>query len=85
MPCPVSRWLLLQGKSAADIGDWIREHSGDAADAPEFAEFLAMQLFPHMLGPSAVSLPSLTSNDNICGQSYRRPTCDTSFLTVFAL
>ena len=44
----------MQGKSAADIGDWIREHSGDAADAPEFAECLAVNLIPRMLGPSPV-------------------------------
>jgi hypothetical protein len=49
----------VQSKSAADIGDWIREHSGDAADAPEFAEFLAVQLLPQMLGQSPVSLSML--------------------------
>ncbi len=47
--------LLMQGKSAADIGKWMREHAGDAAYAPEFAQFLAMQLFDHVLGPFSVS------------------------------
>ncbi len=47
--------LVMQGMSAADIGGWIREHAGDAADAPEFAEFLATQLINHMLGDCYVS------------------------------
>ena len=57
----MARCCSVQGKSAADIGDWIRENSGDAADSPEFAEFLAVQLFPHMLGPSPVSHFPLTA------------------------
>ena len=57
----------MQGKSAADIGDWIRENSGDAADSPEFAEFLAVQLFPHMLGPSPVSsFPLVAITTSFC-------------------
>ena len=63
----------MQGKSAADISDWIREHSGDAADAPEFAEFLAVHLIPHMLGPSPVSPSSLTSHSIQTRHSSCRP------------
>ena len=44
--CLMSIVLFMQGKSAADIGKWIREHAGTIADVPQFAKFLAMQLFP---------------------------------------
>ena len=63
----------MQGKSAADIGDWIREHSGDAADAPEFAEFLAVQLLPQMLGQSPVSVLSVSSSSSTATGGPLRP------------
>ncbi|CAK0783381.1 hypothetical protein CVIRNUC_006580 [Coccomyxa viridis] len=55
---------LAEARSAEDISDWIREHSGDAADAPEFAEFLAVQLFTHMLGTSPDAGKSVFTADS---------------------
>ena len=71
--CLMCMVLVMQGKSTADIGKWMREHAGDAADAPEFAEFLAAQLMDHMLGQIPVSSYSHPPSAASAGMALASP------------